>query len=284
MLVIVGCLIVLAGVFGGYMMEHGNLALLVQPAEVVIIYGAALGGLIIATPISQLIHIFKAAFGTITAGSYSKKDYIEVLVMLNQVFTKIRKEGLIAIEKDLEDPKASPLFSPYKKFLKNHHATMLVMDTLRTIMLSRISPNELDTLLEAELEEHHEHGLEPSHSMNTVAESLPGLGIVAAVLGIVITMTKISEPPEVLGHHIGAALVGTFLGVLTCYGFLAPLAKNMQMVAEREKDYLNVLKVTLVSFVGGVHPTIAIEFGRRVVPGNAKPTYADLDKALFGGK
>jgi chemotaxis protein MotA len=200
--------------------------------------------------------------------------------MLSEIFSKIRKEGLVSIEADVDTPEESKIFSSHPKFLKNHHAVNLVTDTLRTVMTTSISSYELESILDNELDAHHEEGVAPAKSLNNVADALPGLGIVAAVLGVVLTMGKMKEPPEVLGHSIGAALVGTFLGVLLCYGFVGPLARNLEQVVSEDKEYLNVLKVGLVSFIGGAAPQIAVEFARRSIPGHEKPSFLEVEDAL----
>ncbi|MCX8034191.1 MAG: flagellar motor stator protein MotA [Thermodesulfovibrio sp.] len=281
MLVIVGAVVVLGSVVGGYILAHGNLSVLFQPAEVLIIFGAAMGALIIMSPMHVLKAVIKGAIKAITGGGgYSKKDYLETLLLLTEVFTKIRKEGLISIEQDVEEPQNSAIFSKYPKFLKNHHALGLLTDTLRTVMTTTVSPYELEGILDSELETLHETELSPAKNLNTMAESLPGLGIVAAVLGVIITMQKIKEPPEVLGHSIGAALVGTFLGVLMCYGFVGPLAKKLDSTVNEEKEYLSMIKSALVSFVGGAAPQIAVEFARRSIPPHLRPSFHDLEEAI----
>ncbi len=284
MFAIIGAFIVLGTVIGGYLMEHGNLHVLFQPAEVVIIFGAAIGGFVIASPMKVIKAVISGIFNILSGKAYSKADYMEVLMLMSEIFSKIRKEGLVSIEADVDNPHESKIFSNYPKFLKNHHAVDLVADTLRTVMTTSIAPHELESLLDTELDAHHEELMIPSKSVANVAESLPGLGIVAAVLGVVITMGKINEPPEVLGHSIGAALVGTFMGVLMCYGFVGPASKNLEYIANEEKEYLNVLKVALVAFVGGAAPQIAVEFGRRVIPGNVKPTFVEVEEAIRGLK
>jgi chemotaxis protein MotA len=281
MLVIVGGLIVLGAVVGGYIMEHGNLSVLFQPAEVVIIFGAALGALVISSPMNVLMGVIKGAIKTITGGGgYSKKDYLEALLLLTEVFTKIRKEGLISIEQDVDDPENSAIFSKYPKFIKNHHATGLLTDTLRTVMTTTVSPYELESILDSELETLHETESAPVRNLTNIADSLPGLGIVAAVLGVVLTMGKMKEPPEVLGHSIGAALVGTFMGVLMCYGFVGPLARRLEASVNEEKEYLQVIKSALVSFVGGAAPQIAVEFARRSIPPHLRPSFHELEEEI----
>lgn len=280
MFAIIGAVVVLISVVGGYILEKGNLHVIFQPVEMLIIFGAAIGGFIIASPMKVIKSVIGGIFNILSGKAYSKTDYMEVLLLMSEIFSKIRKEGLVSIEADVDNPEESKIFSNYPKFLKNHHAVSLVADTLRTVMTTSIAPHELESLLDTELEAHHEELMIPSKSVSNVADSLPGLGIVAAVLGVVITMGKINEPPEVLGHSIGAALVGTFLGVLMCYGFVGPAARNLEHIANEDKEYLNVLKVALVAFVGGAAPQIAVEFGRRVIPGNVKPTFIEVEEAI----
>ena len=280
MFIIIGSIIVLVSVIGGYLMEHGNLSVLFQPAELVIIGGAALGSLIIASPLKVIVKIIKSILTALTSKGYSKADFMDALLMLSEIFSKIRKEGLVSIEADVDSPEESKIFSSHPKFLKNHHAVNLVTDTLRTVMTTSISSYELESILDNELEAHHEEGIAPAKSLNNVADSLPGLGIVAAVLGVVLTMGKMKEPPEVLGHSIGAALVGTFLGILLSYGFAAPLSRNLEQIVNEDKEYLTVLKVGLVSFIGGAAPQIAVEFARRAIPGYGKPSFIEVEDAL----
>jgi chemotaxis protein MotA len=281
MLVPIGFLGVLGAVVGGYIMAHGNLSVLFQPAEIIIIFGAATGALVISSPKHVLIGVIKGAIKTITGGGgYSKKDYMEALLLITEIFTKIRKEGLISIEQDVEEPQNSPIFSKYPKFMKNHHALGLLTDTLRTVMTTTVSPYELESILDSELETLHETESAPAKNLTNIAESLPGLGIVAAVLGVVITMGKIKEPPDVLGHSIGAALVGTFLGVLMCYGFVGPLARRLEASVNEEKEFLQVIKAALVSFVGGAAPQIAVEFARRGIPPHLRPSFHELEEEI----
>jgi chemotaxis protein MotA len=215
---------------------------------------------------------------------YTSEDYVEALVLLNEIFFKIRKEGLVSIESDLDDPEKSPIFKKYQKFLHNHHAVAFLTDTLRTLTITDIEAHELGGLLDYEIEAHHEEAIIPSKSIADIADSLPGLGIVAAVLGVVLTMKKISEPPEVLGHSIGAALVGTFLGVLMCYGFVGPMSRNLAHIANEDKEFLTVLKAALLAFVNTPSPQVAIEFARRVVPGELRPSFLELETTIKKSK
>ena len=279
MLSIIGFVIVTVSVVGGYVLEHGNLSVLFQPVELLIIAGAALGAFVVATPIKVIKAVFSATARMFTNKPYGKAEYIEILMLLNGIFYKIRQQGLVSIESDFDSPEESSLFNQYPGILKNHHALTFITDTLRTVMTTTIAPHELEALIDNELECHHEEALLPSQMLGFVADMLPGLGIVAAVLGVVITMGKINEPPAVLGGSVGAALVGTFLGILLCYGYVGPMAKNMAQIAAEDLQYLNVIKVALLSFIGGgAAPKVAIEFGRRVIPSNGKPSFVEMEE------
>lgn len=277
---ILGIFVVIGAVIGGYLEAQGNLSVLFQPAELLIIGGAAVGGFLISSPVKIIKMVPSAVIGIFKSLSYSKKDYIDVLTLLNGLFYQIRQQGLVSIESDVDAPHESPHFNKHPKILKNHHATALITDTIRTVMTTTIASHELEALIDNEMETFFEECLQPSKAVNLVADSLPGLGIVAAVLGIVVTMGKMKEPPEVLGQSIGAALVGTFLGVLMCYGFVGPMGRNLEHAAYEKIQYLNVIKVALVSFLGGSAPKVAVEFGRRVVPANVKPSFLEIEEAL----
>ncbi len=279
MLVIIGAIIVLACVLGGYSI-HGNLSLLFQPIELLIIGGAAVGAFIIQSPSKILGQVIKNAFRVLYAKGMSKADFIEILGLLNTIFTKMRKEGLIAIEGDIENPEQSPIFGKYPSILKNHHALSFICDNLKVIISTNVSPHELDDVMEYEIETHHKEVMVPAHSIAKIADGLPALGIVAAVLGVVITMGKINEPPEVLGESIGAALIGTFLGILMSYGFVGPIATHLEHIAEEDMISFQVIKIALVSFVGGAAPQIAVEFARRVIPSGEKPGFTELEEAI----
>jgi chemotaxis protein MotA len=285
MIVIIGFVIVIGAVLGGYLLEHGNLSVILQPVELMIIGGAALGGFIIASPIKVIKAVIAAVLRMFSNKPYTKQDYMEILLMINGIFYKIRQQGLVSIESDVDAPHESPLFTKFPKILKNHEAINLITDTLRTVMTTTIAPHELESLIDQELEAHHEEAMTPSHSVGVIADGLPGLGIVAAVLGVILTMGKIKEPPEILGASIGAALVGTFIGVLLCYGFVGPMSKNMEFMALEDMQYLNVIKVALLAFIGGgAAPKVAVEFGRRVIPVAMKPSFIEMEEALRAAK
>lgn len=276
----IGIAVVLAAVIGGFLMEGGNLHVMWQPAEYVIIFGAALGAFFLSSPGDIVPLVFKSAAGIFGSGSVSKAQYIELLSLLNTIFSKIRKDGLISIEADIENPKKSPLFSKYKSVLANHHALDFICDNLKVMITTNMPPHELDSLMDVDISAHHHVEMQPSESITKVADALPGLGIVAAVLGVVLTMGKIDQPPSVLGHSIGAALVGTFLGVLACYGFVGPIATNLENQAKNRGVYFEVIKVALVAFVGGAAPQMAVELGRRAIAGSARPSFTELEKSL----
>jgi chemotaxis protein MotA len=280
MFVIIGIAAVLASIIIGYLMEQGNLFVLVQPAEIVIIGGAALGAFLISSPPKVTALVAGNLLGILSSKNQSKSTYLEFLSLLYRLFSKIRKEGLISIEADVETPTSSPIFSKYRAVLANRHALDFICDNFKVIISTNIPPHELESLTDLEIETSHHHSMVPVHSISRVADGLPGLGIVAAVLGVVLTMGKIDQPPAVLGHSIGAALVGTFLGVLLCYGFVGPLATNLEHKANEENILFQVIKVALVAFVGGAAPQMSVEFARRAIPGKEKPAFDELEKTV----
>lgn len=284
MLAIIGILIVSGSVLGGYLMVKGNLAILWQPAELLIIFGAAIGGFLIASPLKVTSLVMKSIASIFSAKGPTKAKYTELLTLLYQLFSKIRKEGLISLEADVETPQKSPLFNKFPNIIKDHHLLDFISDNLKVIITTNVPPHELDNLMELEMETHHTDALIPAGSINKVADALPGLGIVAAVLGVVITMQYVDSPPAILGNKIAAALVGTFLGVLLCYGYVGPMAANLEHQVREEAVSYNVVRVSLVSFVGGTAPQVAVEFGRRAIPGKEKPTFNELEQAVRGGK
>jgi chemotaxis protein MotA len=283
MFVIIGIVVVIGAIVGGYLMEHGNIKVLLQPAELLIIGGAAAGTVLIANP----LHILKkivGGFASVFGGAkYGKPQYQDTLKMLYQLFSRARKEGLMALESDSDNPEQSPVLSQYPKFLKDHHALQFVCDTIRMAAAGGIEPFDVDQMMELDMEVHHHDASIPVASLSTMADSLPGLGIVAAVLGVVITMGALGGPPEEIGHKVAAALVGTFLGILLCYGFVGPIAANMAKSTDEEHSYYHVLRVVIVSFIKGSPPSIAVEFGRRAIPGHLRPSFQEMEKYLKGG-
>lgn len=283
MFAIIGIVVVFGAVIGGYLLEHGNLHVLFQPAELVIIGGAALGTLFIANPLKTILALLRGLAGVLGGSKFNKAFYLETLRLLNDLFLAARKNGLAKLEADVEEPEKSQVFSKYPKFLKNHHAVHFVCDTLRMSITGGVGNFELDQMMEVDIEVHHHEASEPVSALTAVADSLPGLGIVAAVLGVVITMGAIGGPPEEIGHKVAAALVGTFLGILLCYGLFGPLASNMSKINEAESQYYQVLRQGLISFVKGCAPILALEFARRSIPHHVRPTFKEMEGAVKGG-
>jgi chemotaxis protein MotA len=283
MFAIIGVVLVIGAVIGGYLMEHGQLGVLVQPAELLIIGGAAIGTLLIANPLPILIKIVHGLLGVLKGSPYTKANYLETLKMLNDLFMVARKNGMAKLEEDVEAPEKSQVFTKYPNFLKNHHAVHFVCDTLRMAISGGVQPFDLDQMMEMDMEVHHHEASVPVSALTTVADALPGLGIVAAVLGVVITMGALGGPPEEIGHKVAAALVGTFLGILLCYGFLGPLASNITKMNDAEGEYLQCLRQGVMAFVKGAAPALAIEFARRSIPGELRPSFFDTEAACKGG-
>ena len=278
MFAIIGIVVVFGCIVAGYLMEHGNLRVLIQPAELVIIAGAALGTVLVANPLHIIKKIIGGISGVFTGSKFGKQVYIDTLKMMYDLLNKARKDGLMALEADVEEPQKSPVFSKNPAFLKNHHVCDFVCDSLR-MAITGVDAFDLDQMLDLDLEVHHHDAIEPTTALSTMADSLPGLGIVAAVLGVVITMGALGGPPEEIGHKVAAALVGTFLGILLCYGLVGPIAANMTKAAEEEHAYLYVLRVLMISFLKGTAPIMAVEVARRAVPGHVRPSFKELEQA-----
>lgn len=279
MFAIVGILAVFGAVLGGFLMEKGNLAVLLQPAELLIIAGAASGTLLVANPTHILKALVSGLLGVLKGSPFTRQRYLSTLKMMYQFLNKVRKEGLLSVEDDVEKPAASAIFKNYPDFLDDHHAVAFLCDTLRTAITGGVEPFDMDQMMELDMEVHHHDAMQPVDALSTVADALPGLGIVAAVLGVVITMGALGGAPEKIGEKVAAALVGTFLGVLLCYGAVGPLSSNMRKTAEDQNEYLHVLRVLLLSFLKGSAPMIAIEMGRRAIPAHARPSFDEMEKA-----
>jgi chemotaxis protein MotA len=282
MFAIIGIVVVFGAVLAGYLMEHGNIKVLLQPAELVIIAGAAIGTVLVANPLHILKQIFAGVLGVFKGSKITKPFYLETLKMMYDLLGKARKEGLMSLETDVEDPGKSPIFSKYPKFLKDHHVRDFLCDTLR-MAVTGSDPFDLDQLMELDMEVHHHEASQPITALSSMADSLPGLGIVAAVLGVVITMGALGGPPEEIGRKVAAALVGTFLGILLCYGLVGPLAANMSKAADEERAYLGVLRVLVISFLKGTAPIMAVEVGRRAIPGHLRPSFQEVEKTCRSG-
>ncbi len=276
---IIGILIVFGAVVGGYLMEKGSLLVLVQPAELVIIGGAAVGTVLVANPPHILAKMLKGITGVFVPSRFNRKRYEDSLKMLFDIFNAARRGGLAAVENDIEQPEKSQIFGAHPSIMKDHHVAAFICDTLRTASAGVVDPFDVDQMMELDMAvHHHESGL-PVAALATMADSLPGLGIVAAVLGVVITMGALGGPPEEIGHKVAAALVGTFLGILLCYGLIGPIASNMAKAADDEKSYFNVLRICIMAFVKGIPPIMAVEIGRRAIPGRVRPDFKAVESA-----
>jgi chemotaxis protein MotA len=283
MFAIIGIVIVFAAVIGGFLMEKGHMAVLIQPAEVLILGGAAIGTLLTANPMHIIKGVASGLTGILKGSPFGKPRYLSTLKMMYQFLNKVRKEGLLSVEMDVEKPGESSIFKNYPEFLNDHHARDFVCDTLRTAITGGVEPFDMDQMMELDMEVHHHAASQPVAALSTVADALPGLGIVAAVLGVVITMGSLGGPPEQIGEKVAAALVGTFLGILMCYGVVGPLASNMSKTADDHNEYLHVLRVLMLSFLKGAAPMIAIELGRRAVPAHVRPSFDEMEKSCKGG-
>jgi chemotaxis protein MotA len=275
---IIGIIVVIGAVLGGFMMEKGPLLVLVQPAELVTIGGAAIGTLLVANPMHVLKKIVSDLMRVLAGSKFSKQRYTDSLKMMFVLFNKARKEGLVAIESDVEDPEKSPVFSKYPAFMANHHIRDFVCDTMRMAITGGASNFDVDQMMELDMDVHHAGAAMPASALSTVADALPGLGIVAAVLGVVVTMSSLGGPPEEIGHKVAAALVGTFLGILLCYGMVGPLASNLTKLNEDEHAYYHVLRVVMLSFIKGMSPMLAIEMARRAIPEHVRPSFKEVEK------
>lgn len=277
MVPIIGIVVVLGAIAAGYMMEHGKFIVLFQPAELVIIFGAALGTVAIANPLPTLIRIGKGIAGVFSGNGYTKALYLESLKMVYDLFAYARKSGTAKLEEDVDHPDKSPVFKKYPKFLKSHHALHFLCDTLRTVVTGGVDPLEIDAMMEADLESHHREGFEPIAALNTMADALPGLGIVAAVLGVVLTMGALGGPKEEIGNKVAAALVGTFLGILLCYGIFGPLAGAMSKNHDAEGQYFAFLRMAALAFTKELSPIMAAEMARRSIPPGVRPTFQEME-------
>jgi chemotaxis protein MotA len=280
MLPIIGFVAVIGCVLAGYLMHHGVLGLLWQPNEIIIICGAAFGSFLIANPPSLVKEALTSIPKIFKGKELKKEQYVDVLLLLFEFLSIARREGMLALEEHANKPDSSTIFTKYPSILKNHHLKDFLADNLKVFVSGNIEPTEFENLMDIDTDVHEHHGgLVPS-ALTTVSDSLPGLGIVAAVLGIITTMRLMTEPPEVLGASVGAALCGTFLGLLLSYGYMAPMAKALENQAHDQDNILKVAKAVLVAFSKGLPPVMAIEFARRAVPSNCRPGYEELEELL----
>jgi chemotaxis protein MotA len=279
MRLIVGILVVVACVMGGYLGVGGHAAVLWQPFEFIIILGAAIGAYIIGNT-GPVLKQTLGVFGTLFKGpKYNKAAYVELLGMQFTLFKLVQAKGILALEPHIENPHESSLFSRFPRFAADHHAVEFVCDYMRMVTLGTNNVHEMEALMDEELETHHQERERLVSALQALADGTPALGIVAAVLGVIHTMGAISEPPEVLGHMIGGALVGTFFGVFVAYGFFGPMAQSLKNIYEAEAKYFLSLKVGLLAHISGNPPVMAIEFARKMLMSEDRPTFAEVDAA-----
>jgi chemotaxis protein MotA len=276
MLLIIGALVVLGSIVGGYLMEGGHLLLLNQPAEFIIIGGAALGSLLISTPMPVLKQLVAQSLGVLGSGLNSD-DYKDLLALQYQLFRVIQQTGVMALESHFENPDESAIMRTHPKFLKRHHSVAFLADSVKVIIVGGMSPHDLDSLMEEDLQVHHDEASQPAATMSRIGDSLPGLGIVAAVLGIVLTMQSLDGPAAEIGEKVGAALVGTFLGILMAYGFALPLATSLEQRVKDDSRYDQCIKAGVLAIFKGFPPAIAVEFARRTLPQDVRPTFEETE-------
>jgi chemotaxis protein MotA len=274
---IIGLLVVICSVLGGFAMAGGPFPVLLQPNELVVIGGAALGGLIASAPGRVGKRVLAAFTKAFRSDNVSQQDYMDLLKLLYQLFQIVRREGLLALESHVNDIHASPLFAKYPSVTRRHHALQFLAEGLKQ-MVDGCTVEELAQMFDAELETHHDEENQPIALLKTTSDGLPGLGIVAAVLGIIVTMAHMDGPPEEIGHHVAAALVGTFLGILLSYGILSPIATSIEVQAESGARYMNVIRNGLLAAARGANPAIAIELARRAIFSDERPSAEELDK------
>ncbi|MGE5341726.1 MAG: flagellar motor stator protein MotA [Candidatus Omnitrophota bacterium] len=278
MMAIIGMVGVILSIVVGYKMEQGNLSIMFQPAEYIIIGGAAFFSLIISAGknfsavIKNVTLIFKPSLG-------NKKNYLDLLLLLHNLFAKAQKEGLISLEPHIDAPDKSDIFKRFQSITSHTKIRLSITDNLR-ILISGGSPDQLESLIEIDIETQHKEALYAPGLITKIADGLPGLGIVAAVLGVTLAMAKIAAPPEVLGHTVAAALVGTFLGVLMCYGFVGPIATYLEHAVSDEEAFFIAIKMALVAFAEGTHPTLAVEAARRAIPTHGRPTFQEIENEI----
>lgn len=280
MIIIVGALVVLASVIGGFLLSKGHLLALWQPNELIVIGGAALGAFLMSNPIKIVKAVVSSLPAVIKGSAYDKTMYMDLLSLIYQLFMKSRKDGLMSLESHIDNPGESDIFSAYPSILKDHHALDFLTDYLRLMVSGNMDVHQVENLMDLELETHHSEVSQPSSALTKVSDGLPGFGIVAAVLGVVITMSYIGGDPAELGHHVAAALVGTFLGILLAYGFVGPTAVAMEHLAREQTKFLECIKVCLLASMNGYSPALVVEFGRKVLYSTERPSFYELEERV----
>jgi len=282
MFVLIGFVVVVVSIVVGFTMAHGNLILLIQLPEFITICGAALGSVLISAPISTVKKMISEIIGTFSPKHNSKQDYMELLKSFNDLFLIAQRDGLLAIEKHIETPESSDVLRANQKFLKNDQARAFFCDTMKVMLSGGIPPHELESLIDSEIEVFESESKAAPSVLQKTADAMPGLGIVAAVLGIIVTMASINEGAQTVGEHVAGALVGTFLGVLLSYGFLNPLATNIEHIVEERVQYLHTIKACIVAYAKGNPPIVAVEIARRTIFSENRPSFSELENFVRG--
>ncbi len=277
MLIIIGYIVICGAIFGGYVMAGGHLGGLWQPMELVMIFGGALGAFVVGNDTKAIKATAKSLPSMFKGSKFTKKLYMDLLALMYEILTKIRKDGMMSIENDVENPEASPLFSKYPALLNDHHLIEFITDYLRLMVSGNMDAFQVENLMDNEIETHHMEGHVPVHAIAKLGDALPAFGIVAAVMGVVHTMESLHLPPNELGVLIGHALVGTFLGILLAYGFVGPLSGLLEQKLEESTKMFQTVKVTLLASLNGYAPAIAVEFGRKVLYSTERPGFAELE-------
>ncbi|MDA8093753.1 MAG: flagellar motor stator protein MotA [Betaproteobacteria bacterium] len=284
MLVLIGWAVVLGAVFGGFALEGGELGALMQPIELLMIGGAALGSFFVGNSPKAIKAVLKTLPSVFKGSGYTKALYMDLLALLYEILAKVRKEGLMAIERDIDNVEESPIFSKYPSILKHHHAVEFMADYLRLMVGGNLNAFELENLMDSEIETHHKEGEVPVHVLAKLGDAMPAFGIVAAVMGVVHTMASADQPPAVLGNLIAKALVGTFLGILLSYGIVGPLSTAVEHRLHESSKVFECIKVTLLASLNGYAPQVAIEFGRKVLYSTERPTFSELEEEIKSRK
>lgn len=282
MFIIIGMVVVFGSMIGGYVLHHGHIAVLLQWTEFLIIGGVALGSMIVAHPVYILKNIATGITHSLKGNHITKASYLEVLKLQYELFQFAKREGLIALEPHVENPTSSSIISKYSSFTHNQNALLLLCDTLKVVLSGGVPAHDLEELMDLDLESMKEEGHLATSALTMVADAFPGIGIVAAVLGVIITMGSISAGADAVGANVAAALVGTFLGVLMSYGIVGPLAKSIEYAHYHDEKYLACIKSSIISFAKGAPAAVAIEFGRRAIPPEFRPTFTETEQAVKG--
>jgi chemotaxis protein MotA len=284
MFIIIGLLVVFGSVIGGFLMHNGQIAVLFQVSEIVIICGAGLGSMLVGNPPSTVVAVLKQCVALLKGNPYKKSTYSEMLMMLFELFQTSKRDGMLALEPHIERPNESEIFKKYPTFLAHHHATVFLADTMKVLLTGSVDRHDLAEILELDLERHHEEAMNIPQVLAKTGDAMPGFGIVAAVLGVVVTMGSIGGAAQEIGHKVAAALVGTFLGILLAYGVFAPLSQACEGIAKSEAEYMACIKTALLAFARGDAPVTAIEFARRNIDPGQRPSFSEIEAMISASK